>query len=260
MTNFSMIRISLLASALTVANVGFAQPASSVKIEYVQSGIRVQISEAVSLRVVLDELCQQSNMRCEGTQHAEAFKVVPLSLSGRWQDVVARLTEGTGLNYVLRSPLARSNGELIVHPRSNATAAMAGRPVMPAQPSSVNSPVYIPPPITLPAETSAEEPREELQTGFTPASSVRGGAPMPAAITSPGAAQTSTGVALSPLTSEVATGGSEASVLPFPDSSGRPIPTSGNPTDVLPFPDSRGNPIPVKSGENVSPFPTGGAK
>lgn len=231
-----------------------AQQGPSVRVVYAKSELTIAISRNVSLRVVLDEFCLRTNVRCEGTPQTEGLSVVPLSLHGTWQGVVSRLLDGTGLNYAFDPPSVKSPGRLIIQPRSpNPTenSAGAGQPVAtpPALPSRVPDTVS-----AVAPETGADQykDRDPGQTASAPSSYSTGGASAPVFSST---VQTATGVAGSPLTSDVAPSAEVPTVLPFPDSQGRPIPVSTAPEQYLPFPDSKGNPIPVKPEDGGSPFP-----
>jgi hypothetical protein len=93
-------------------------------ISVTSSGIKLIVTQPTDLGEVLVELCKVAAADCEGADLASASTVAPLTLSGRWDEVVAQLMEGSGLNYVSVSPSQGQVGRIwITSLQSNQSAS-----------------------------------------------------------------------------------------------------------------------------------------
>jgi hypothetical protein len=165
-----------------------------------------------------------------------------MSMKGTWNEVVAELFAGTGLNYVARAPTPSSPGSLLIEKSS--------------QPTQSSSNAAAPFPIVQ-------------NTGAVTTTSIQGSAEIFDQHSRPEDEEVSLSSTETNPTSQM------AGYLPLPDSNGRLVPAAdnktgglpfgpidkgpegGDSTKFLPFPDSHGRRVPMRPPQAGLPFPTG---
>jgi len=244
---------------LFLAGLAGAQEHSSAPVLVLFDPIQttVAIAKPTDLRVVVDEVCKQTETTCDGTQYLAGSTVVPMSLQGAWNSVIDQLLEGSGTNYVASPPTSASGGRLIIQPKTGGVTRGSIQS-SDVQAGARNSGAATSLPASVDQSTSDGSARSELAPESSSESmgeenNSASGSSAPYAGNAPSGAG-------SPLTSNIPAGSQSgfegASYLPFPDSHGNPISTTNQPVLYLPFPDSHGNPIPVQANEpGGSPFP-----
>lgn len=96
--------------------------------QYAHPTLTLQVGGPTDLRTVLEAICQVSQSRCQIAPRAEETAVAPMTLVGHWKEVVAKLLEGTKLNYVAVEPGPGRAGQLLVEARrAVGTVTLAGR-------------------------------------------------------------------------------------------------------------------------------------
>jgi hypothetical protein len=255
----SPILISSLSMLLLILGVslGAQQLQSGISVKYQSSEIEISVTRTTSLRMVLDVICRETHMSCEGLEQVEGIHVAPLRLHGPKDKAIAELIEGSGLNYVLTEPSGDRAGSLLLQlpptgPESLRAAALPNTGAEAKDVSNSAMPVV---------------PESEVASGFDSAAShealvqrtdaAKDGGHASGAVAEAGGAA---GTRSSPLTSEVPEGNYSQSAgpqyLPFPDSQGHLIPAQSSGVSEFPFPDSHGNQIVLDSSQEPgSPFP-----
>lgn len=229
----AMGRIRLLLLFILVLAVVVEAQQKPVNVNRDSSGIKITVRSAASLSELLSELCKSTASDCEGVDGMPALVVAPLEMSGSWNEVLSKLMEGSGINYVAEPPGKEKRGRLLI--RGSVPSSRPEPTLMQSQPFVTQTPPAAeptPPPSVI--EGPAPEERTEISSPDTvarPSSSF-------------GMSHAST------------FSGSGEGYLPFPDARGNAIPAKDEPAQYLPFPDARGNPIPVKNeSPQYLPFP-----
>jgi len=259
MASFVIKGLRKSAVLLFLAGLTAAQEHSSapVLVQFDPIQTTVAIAIPTDLRVVVDEVCKQTETTCEGTQYLAGSAVAPMNLQGAWNSVIDQLLEGSGINYVASPPTVASGGRLIIQPRTaGTTQGPTQSPEVQVGARNAREATSLSRSVdqSNPDGSASSGPAPESSSGSTgEENNAASGSSAPYAANAPS-------VAGSPLTSNIPAGSQSglegASYLPFPDSHGNPIPTTNEPVLYLPFPDSHGNPIPVQpSDPGGSPFP-----
>lgn len=255
-----MLEVALPAQAQTYPP---ADPAA-IALKVRDRNIDLTIAKTQELRVVLDRVCADLQLACEGTSNVSSLKVVPLQLSGPLNAIVAKLLEGTGLNYSVVASVGPRQGRLVIGiPTATAdNKVRSTSPVTPTQPPSgmvvfANDPV---PPNQEATHTSAEQPVvNSADLASAPAGSLRvSSQSSPAGGRDPVNLPTSredSGPAVESMSGRdgkpIFVTKEESSIEPMPDRTGKPIRVIPSNTAIEPLPDSKGNAIPV----TLSPAP-----
>jgi len=246
--------------------------APRVTVEYVSPNIVLRVTKPTALRTVLEAICQGTGTRCELAPGVAQDEVAPITQSGLWSQVVAKLLEGSRLNYVVISPRPGGPGQLLVEQRETTTAQgeETGKGPGPAGMTGSGEQILSPAGSPLISSDTDETPKMSHPEDSTPVPQGSGGAQglatgAPLGLGSP-ADQPGQGLGADP----EQTAKSNASfrmfyeglsgmnrppgpppttmVLPFPDPNGNPItvPVTNEPLTVLPWPGPDGQPIVVK--------------
>jgi hypothetical protein len=224
----------------------FLQAQSTLEPSLVSSNqgatILIQVPRSTTLRTVIAKFCESTTTRCEGTANVPDESVPVMCIKGTWNQVVAELFVGTGLNYVARAPTPSSPGSLLIEKSSRPTQ------------SSKNAAA----PFPIVQDTGAET-----------TTSIRSSAEVFDQNSRPEDEE----VSLS--STETNSLFQMAGYLPLPDSNGHLVPMAdnklgglpfgpidqgsegGDSTKFLPFPDSHGSRVPIRPPQAGSPFPTG---
>jgi len=235
-----VVGLFLVVVTLSFTAHAMAAAGARVTVEYAPPTLAVQVIEPTDLRTILEAICQRTGVRCQIASSAAEIMVPPLSLTGRWNEVLGQLLEGTQLNYASMASGPFGPGLLLVEARSPGTGA---------QPAS---------------SESAQTNRGALTSPDPWASSVGRDVGNPPAA----AAEASSSPVEAEASYTAPTGGAPfvpppgTVALPFPGAEGRPIvvPAGGTPPGVAPnpFSDAFGNPILTPpTGQPIvgSPFP-----
>ncbi len=257
-----------------VALLAFAIPAwaqqtapVAVKVIYEHATVAVQTSQNIPLTAVLEEFCRQTRTDCEGTAAGAKVELPPVNAQGSWQQVIAELMEGTGLNYAAMPATAASEARLLITGRvlspeapqqvANRTTESNGRAA-----SGLSDPVNADDEAS--PDTSIPQPDAAAEDAAADVAPSQGGVAATAAVdttspdtrvssragsAAPGAATDFMGNAVPPY--------SGPAYSPFPDGNGNLIPAGNQPITSSPFPDSNGNlmPVPKQPAPNGNPFP-----
>ena len=257
--------------------------ASGVTVDYVYPTLTLGVSQPTDLQTVLEAICQRTEASCEIAPGAAQVVVPPVVLTGSWAEVIAKLFEGTKLDYAWVLPVPGRVGRLLVMPRSaladaprpmgeekkeearrrlnqEVQASPSGQPVTP-----VGEPVRRKEVATSPDQSS--QGSEAFGSGPSAATKRRAVQQEPNEEDKPNTAQDQAREAAvwSMITGHAANPGQPASTpgtitLPVPDRDGNPIlvPATSQGLIELPFPDPRGWPIrvtPLRPGESIpNPF------
>jgi len=204
--------------------------------------ILIQVPRSTTLRTLIAKFCESTTTRCEGTATVPDESVPVMSIKGTWNQVVAELFAGTGLNYVARAPTPSSPGSLLIEKpsRSTQSSANAAAPF----PIVQNTDAATTTSIRSSAEIFDQHSRpedEQISLSSTETNSIS----------------------------------QMAGYLPLPDSNGRLVPMAdnktgglpfgpidkgpegGDSTKFLPFPDSHGRLVPMRPPQAGLPFPNG---
>lgn len=213
--------------------------ATEVQIQRTASGFAVRIPNSTSLEAVLRGICGEANGRCDGLALTSQIMVSPSEIKGTWNEIVARLLEGTKLNYVAENPSAQATASLMIEnqPRGEESRIFPHEDVVVQNTPAVADDSEIQ--NSVPVAEPASEPASNNVLARDP-STFNGRLTVPEAV--PGSVLTGAAPPANPQLPQY---------LPFPDN-GRPIPapTTRVQPEFLPFPDN-GKPIPVDP--NASP-------
>lgn len=261
-----------IAALLLMAFPALAQQSAPVVVKVIseQATVAVQTSQSTPLTAVLEEFCRQTRTDCEGIDTAAKVELPPIDTRGTWEQVIARLMEGTDLNYAAMPATAASDARLLITgralspeaPQQASAADGTQRNEEPAR--SVSSDLFNPDEADATADTSP--PQEEAPAEATAADVAPTQAGAAAAVPSETAP---VGVATPPQPGPPAPGTatdfmgnpvpsySGPAYSPFPDGNGNLIPAGNQPTTSSPFPDSNGNlaPVPKQPTPSSNPFP-----
>lgn len=232
--------------------------ASGVQVQVSQGVIRLQVTQATPLRVVLEELCRKTAVQCEGLEGVEGV-VAPLQMKGSWAEVIGWLLEGTKLNYVAQAPSALGPGRLLILGRRAALPARA--PAGNNQPGSREAVTEAAESSTMgiPATSNSSEPgREEQDRSGTMEGRAAATPPSPAPPADT-ASNAPTGQSSREMVAPTEEAAPPAPNVPLPGFMGGPIvpPVVLPGPPVSPFPDVHGNPVPMvpQPPPTVSVFP-----
>jgi len=216
--------------------------------------VTVTISKSQELRTVIDRVCTDLQLECEGTSYASIFQVVPLRVSGSLTAVVAKLLEGTGLNYSAVAAGGAKGKIAITPPRSGANnSSQVGirtvqvEPVLrPQQPGNAQT-------LAESGNTLASHPFPMQPISADVPLQSSGGPSQPRTSRADPVSMVAVPHGSGPASESMAGKDGEpiyvnqegTSGEPMMDKNGQPIPVVRNTFGVEPLPDSRGNPIPV---------------
>src|SRR5438876_594922 len=71
----------------------------TVSIEYRRPYLKLQVVQATSLQVILENVCRNTGFECSGLESARQAIVVPITADGPVEKVIGQLLEGTQLDY-----------------------------------------------------------------------------------------------------------------------------------------------------------------
>lgn len=76
-------------------------PASPSPVQVTSHGnqVQVKVPDQVPLSTVMTSLCQQQKLKCTGTETLISYKGPAMSVDGTLRQVIAKLVEGTDINY-----------------------------------------------------------------------------------------------------------------------------------------------------------------
>jgi len=260
--------VAIIAS-LACALPAWAQPAPvAVQIIERDDTVAVQILQTAPLTAVLGEFCRQTHADCEGADAAANIELAPINVVGSWEQVMAKLMEGTHMNYVAMPATAASGARLLITGRalsleapqatSIANATRSDGSTVSSSGISLNADSTgaagedsIASPVAAAEDTGAElAPVQEPVVATAPSDT------SPLATTPSPRGSVHSGTATDLMGNPVPQYAGLA-YFPFPDGNGELIAASNEPTTWSPFPDSNGSLIPA-SGEAPShsnPFP-----
>lgn len=258
-----------LTLALAAKPIRAQQPLrAGVRVSSDGANITLRTTQNGPLSDILREFCNHTSTVCEGMDGTAGMKLPPVIVIGTWEQVVAKLMEGTGLNYVAILPTVTTGGRLLVtgHALSldaspQTATASGGASCLPQAVSGLGGQVPSDCASSLNLGLGSQNPSSAPDGAFStpqpPTDVAASGGAMPsfASPSRPTAGPGQGDDAMQPIAEY-----SLPAALPFPDSSGHPIPLSDEPPTFLPFPDSHGSPIPISAGPNLPqylPFPDG---
>ena len=257
---------SVLLSLAVLGGTGFflctraaAEQRSGVRVQIRSTQVKLTVGATISLDIVMAELCKQTRSMCEGVPLVSHFQIVPMSVSGSWQEVVSRLMQGTGLDFIASSSSAGAPGTLIL--RVPSTLTSQAQPAAPA-PVAGASEAAVANDTTVSPETQGRA--SAMPTGISQGSNQATSGHLATAYPFN---QSSEALAAArkwdwngnPLTHDVAMRAPEPSqYLLFPGPNGELIPATepGPPPGFLPWPDGHGGllPAPPVVGNSVWPI------
>src|SRR5438105_13982768 len=91
-----------------------ADPISSFQISKSGTTIRIHVLRTSSLDQVLEGLCSRVGANCTGISLTSQFPISPLQIAGSWDEVIAKLLEGTRLNFVTQTVPSTGISSLLV--------------------------------------------------------------------------------------------------------------------------------------------------
>src|SRR5256885_13010987 len=98
----SFLIIAVLLVMPMLASEG-ADPISSFQISKIGPAIKIHVLRSSSLDQVLEGLCSRVGANCTGISLTSQFPISPLQIAGNWDEVIAKLLEGTRLNFVTQT-------------------------------------------------------------------------------------------------------------------------------------------------------------
>jgi hypothetical protein len=210
-----------------------------VSVDSTANVLTVKITAPVSLRAVLDAVCERTEASCKLSTALPDTRVEPRTIRGSWFDVVAELLHGSNLSFAVTPPVPGRHPYLVVElvaPPSR-TGSDASAPSL-ARTDAVGTVEGAEAPAAEPEATPEEAPAAESSNDAPVASALSPDSPLVSASTA------------------AATPGASFAMTPFADATGRPLlarvgpagGTGGQATPgmaVLPYPDEIGNPIVV---------------
>jgi len=231
------ISLTLLLLAVVLASAA-AQQKQGITVQYTNSShIILRVNQESSVQAVLEAFCSGARFKCEIVPQATQTKVVPMTVSGSWDEIVGKVLEGTGLSYVGFPSSGSSEGRLLVQLSSGPDAP---RPAMAAM---TPPPQPAPEPEPLANMTPATQPDANSSSSTGPASQSPEASPAP---------EPPAGMAFTPFVGPdgkpvVVPISPSTSYAPFVDQNGQPIEiqTNGPRPQYLPYPDQNGNLIPM---------------
>lgn len=270
--NFQSLPIVAVWMAVSLSN-GGAQSLgkADVAVEYASPDlVMVQVIRPTGLGTVLEAICKETKLRCEITAQASEISVPPITLVGTWSGVMAKLLEGTKLNYAATDPSASGFGRLLVEVRRSADSSSEARHAQRDPGASLTSQETR----EFRADMSQEQLSPPNSTSEPPSLSddeirrqpVEDSAEVESTLSSPSDSPSLSSAEIQQ--KEAATWGLILGVIPNPstvppgmtalpvgDLNGNLIlvPKSQQPLQVLPFPGPDGRPIPI------TPLPPGNA-
>ncbi len=124
------LRVTLffVISSIMLAAEAIAQAPPVVSVSRIPSGVRVVVSQSLSLVDVVRRFCSQTHAWCDVSGPLSDKTVAPLSVAGRWEEVLRVLLSGTGWNYVaVAADTSQTGMAWISEPRPPAVPAPTER-------------------------------------------------------------------------------------------------------------------------------------
>lgn len=246
--------LSLAAATVVVAK---SQEMAWGTVEFNRGILTVRLTRPIDLRTVLEAICVVTESRCDVAASAAEVELPPLSLTGTWREVVAKLFEGAGHNYAALEPHGGQGGRLWVQARPQGPAPGQAGPAATDRSDELDT-ASSPQAGTLPQasielDRTRSEADEDAQTDGSPgAGSTAGGGSGGAGPAPDPEQQRATEQSLrmlyegftAPRPPQPTSG---MITLPFvgPDGNFVTVPATNQPITVLPWPGPDGRPITV---------------
>jgi hypothetical protein len=214
---------------------------SSSSFQIAKSGavIKISVLRSSSLQEVLSRLCSGVPAKCSGLELTAQLSVSSSQIAGKWEEVIAKLLEGTRLNFVTQTAPSGGIPTLLIQgPYAKDEPAASRMSAAPAPDNQqvdqvADAAVASNPAVQNSADVPSKAESSVLNTGT---SAPRG-----------------TVASFAPIQSL-----DSGAVLPFPDAGGKMLPATEVQADYLPFPDN-GKIMPVgHAGPEYLPFPDNG--
>ena len=109
---FNVFMLTLFASTAVLA--ASAEQRSGLQIVYSGKLVVLHITQPTTVYDVLQSMCQGGHLDCQLTSEAKLQQVAPGEVQGTWEDVAAKVLQGTHFNYVLVQPSAEAGGRFLL--------------------------------------------------------------------------------------------------------------------------------------------------
>jgi hypothetical protein len=206
--------------------------------------VAIQIMQKTDLQSVLSALCAQTHYECDVPAEAAQVSIAAISFNGSWDEVIAKVLEGTNLNYASIPGKEGEAGKLLIQVGSSAplstVSPMATLATLPAGSGSS-------------AQSTGPNDMTTVQQQNTEAGAASGTSVQSLDAEAASSAEPPSGMAFTPFAG--ADGKplavsidrqAGAAFAPFPGPDGKAIPVVTNERPAfLPFPDEHGRPIPM---------------
>ena len=256
----ALLSLAVLSGAVLIPGIkATAEQHAGVAVQANGGQVRISVTQILPLSVVLAEFCEQTGSACEGLLATSNLQVVPMVLNGEWQEVVPRLMQGTGINYIASPPSKSGAGTLIVQVPSvpvRQDDRLANQSVPPTvEPQATAAPPEIVP--IAPGVVASSDNQPSISSGdLVPSKSLAEG--FSSGQLNSAAVAASGNWSGNPLTHDIpfpASSPETPQYLPFPDSHGNLIPAPEATPGFLLWPDSKGHLIPAPVSDGSPPFP-----
>src|SRR5438067_1659143 len=155
---FNVFMLTLFASTAVLA--ASAEQRSGLQIVYSGKLVVLHITQPTTVYDVLQSMCQGGHLDCQLTSEAKLQQVAPGELQGAWEDVAAKVLQGTHFNYVLVQSSPEAGGRFLLQAApieegkaSSSQSSASPNPV--ADPDPIETVTASKPSITASTESSS---------------------------------------------------------------------------------------------------------